>query len=525
MSKYKIPNDLYQYQKDDLERLLKSDESFLNLSEMGTGKTPVAIGLAMMKGYESTLIVCPKTLRLEWERQIEDWTGIKPLVSKRSSTRRLDPLFEDMTKETHNPFFVGNYETFRTKRHRELLNSYPFELVILDEAHKLRNSSTSMTRGMLEFLSNHPGIRVLAMTGSPIVNTPGDIHTLLCMVRPTEFNLRNRSSFEYRYSTLKVVSLLKCFNCGNITTRLWDSVCPKCGSTRMGIITSKKFEGGRNMVELKERTSPYTIRHSKKEVLPWLPSVYNRKVILSMPTDQYQTYKQMERELFIMLDNGEPLWAPGVLSKLTRLRQLNLDPRILGVNAQGAKTSFLKELIESTDEPIVIFSCFEEYIELLDKELQYPKVLITGKIDPDDRMKNTKKFQEDNSVKLALGTIQCMGEGITLTRASTVVLVDRWWTPAAQDQAIGRLHRIGQDEPVEVIIPVTENSIDSSLDKVLERKKAYSDGYLGERESIKDVLDDLRETRKEEGVGEEGEEEEEEEEEEREGREKIGSRG
>ena len=83
MSQYTLPDNLYPYQKEDLTRLLSTDINFMNLSEMGTGKTPVSIGLARLGGYKKTLVICPKTLRLEWARQILDWTGEEPDVSKR----------------------------------------------------------------------------------------------------------------------------------------------------------------------------------------------------------------------------------------------------------------------------------------------------------------------------------------------------------------------------------------------------------------------------------------------------------
>jgi len=304
------------------------------------------------------------------------------------------------------------------------------------------------------------------MTGSPIVNNPADLHTLLCMVKPEVYGKWNRMDFINSY----------CYY----------------NHTRYGI----KVTGVRNMELLRERTKPFTIRRTKKEVLPYLPEKYYRKVLLEMNGEQKKLYDQMEEELFILLDSGEPLWAPSVLAQLTRLRQLNLEPRILGISAPSVKTDFLLSLIEDTDEKLVVYSTFASYIMFLHYIVNVPHIIITGDTPVDERMTLVKQFQEDDSIKLALGTVQCMGEGLTLTASSNVVICDKWWTPTVQAQAEDRLHRIGQRNAVQVIIPTVENSIDHSMDKVLEGKKRMSQEYLSDRDIMKEVVDDLRQTRR-----------------------------
>jgi SNF2 family DNA or RNA helicase len=249
--------------------------------------------------------------------------------------------------------------------------------------------------------------------------------------------------------------------------------------------------GSRRIDELREITKPFTIKRTKKEVLPYLPEKYFRRVVLEMPPDQRKLYDQMEKDLKILLDSGEPLWAQGVLALLTRLRQINIDPKIVGVESGSAKTDFLVDLIESMDEKLVVFSCFERYIHLL--SLMYPDALVvTGEVKPDERAKRVKEFQEDPSKKLFFGTIQTAGEGITLTAASTVVMMDRWWNEPSNSQATDRLHRIGQVSAVEIIIPINENSVDESLDEILQRKGSAMQEFLPERDVTRLVVDDRR---------------------------------
>jgi SNF2 family DNA or RNA helicase len=470
-----IPDDLYAYQKEDTLRLLailQTDNGVLNLSEMGTGKTPIAMAISKLGNFKKTLVICPHTLRYEWSNQIKTWLGIDPTVSDRSPYSRLDNLAAEYAgEEPDNPFFIVNYETFRKEEHRLLLNIVDFDFVILDEAHKIRNHSTLQFRGLREFLDYHPKSKILAMTGSPIVNSPDDLYSILTLLRPSQFPARERFNWLDRY-------------CYTIPRR-----------------TSVKVLAIRNKEGIKKEIDPFTVKRSKKEVLPFLPDKYFRKVLLDMQPPQREMYDKCLKELVIELQDGQKIFSGSTLALLTRLREINLDPMTVGkFGVPSAKTDFLLELIdEMGDQKLVVFSCFEEYISYLDTHLKdIPHITITGKTSPDHRVELANKFQNDDSIKLALGTIKVMGEGITLTAASNVILMDRWWAPSVNDQAVDRLHRIGQKDSVQVILPINKNSVDQSLDVVLDHKAKLIVGSFGgilpdvEESVIGQVLQDIR---------------------------------
>jgi len=471
----KLPDDLYTYQKEDVDRMLSDDTSWLLLNEMGTGKTPTSLAVSELGNFKGkTLIVCPKTLQLEWSRQIQDWCGFEPSIARKSSVRKLQTLFDEFYSGEINPFFITNYETFRVKRHTDILNGYPFGLVILDEAHTIRNLRTKQTKGLLEFLSTLNGVKVIALTGSPIVNNPVDLHTLLCVVRPETYNSRTKQAFIDRY----------CFS-----TR-----------SRGGRV---KIHGLRDPQGLRDRTGPYTIRRTKEEVLSFLPEKYYRRVILEMEEDQRELYTKMKQDLMILLDTGEPIWAPSVLAELTRLRQINLDPRILGSLASSSKTNFLLNLMQEDfgigenedSEKLVVFSCFKTYIDHLSGILwkrDINHVKLTGAVSMEDRAKAVDSFQKDKNVKVVLGTVKTMGVGLTLTSASNCIFMDRWWNPAINSQCADRLHRIGQKNAVQIILPINEKSIDTSLDTILAGKEKVSMQYLGDDKIMREVVEDMR---------------------------------
>ena len=456
-------DDLYSYQAEDVQRILESN-SMLLFHEMGVGKTPISLAVCELSKFKRVLIVCPNSLRWEWARQIKEWTGEDAGVSLRAARKRLDNFFLQPTK-----YYVINYESIRITRYREIITGLPWDCIILDEGHKLKNSRTLQTKGVINLVLAHPKTKLLILTGSPIINNPGDLFTLLCMARPDKYKPAFKREFIENYCYYR--------------------------HTRYGI----QIYGTKNLDSLRKETSSFTIRRTKKEVLPFLPSKFYRRPELSLLPAQRQAYDQMESELFVMLDSGESLTAPGVLAKLTRLRQLNLEPRILGVEAPSSKTEFLDDLIESFEgngQKLVIFSCFAKYIYYL--SLRYSKiglVRLTGEENAEKRAISIARFQSDPNIKLALGTIQAAGEGITLTAASNVCLMDLWWSPAVNMQAIDRLHRIGQKNSVQVIIPENLNTIDQSLHKILRRKEEYTAGYFSDSSVITETIRDRKETK------------------------------
>lgn len=474
--KFNLPSDLYPYQVEDSERMLNMSGGVLNFSEMGVGKTPETLNVIEKGNYKLPLIVCPNSLRLEWKRQIEDWIGEGiTAVCTTDSYTKLAPIVYSLTEG--KKYKILNYEALRNEKNLELLSYIPFDIIVFDEIHKLRNPKTKQVSGSVDywekkkgggvwkFLEQHPNSKIVGLSGSPIMNYPNDLYVPLSVVKPEKYprTLRNWRNFMYRYC-------------------LWSD-------GRYG----PYIYGTRYLSELREEIKPFVIRRTKKEVLPYLPDKYYRRSLLEMKPDQRKLYNQMENELRILLDSGEPLWSTNVLSLITRLRQMNLDPKILGVTSSSSKTDFLLDLIESTDEKLVIFSCFERYIHLLSSIFfkDIPHVVITGEVPPDRRIERVKKFQDDPSIKLCLGTIQTMGEGITLTASSNVVLVDRWWNEPTNQQAIDRLHRIGQENAVQIIYPIVKDSVDETLDEILNKKDQFSQAYYGEAQVRQFVVEEV----------------------------------
>lgn len=204
----------------------------------------------------------------------------------------------------------------------------------------------------------------------------------------------------------------------------------------------------------------------------------------------------------VELADGQSLSAPGTLAALIRLRQLNLDPRIIGVDAGSSKTDFFLDTLDSmgidkvsNGQKLVVFSTFREYIFRLERLLRERDIKfrsIHGGKSQDERNEAQFTFQNNPEVPIILGTIATMGVGLTLTASSNVFMADRWWNPMLNEQAIDRTHRISQKNAVQVIIPVNNHSMDASLDRILAKKSLMSSVYFQEQDTVRAVLEDLQ---------------------------------
>ena len=192
-----------------------------------------------------------------------------------------------------------------------------------------------------------------------------------------------------------------------------------------------------------------------------------------MTSKQLKLYKELEVQLWTLLETGEKITAPNVLALTMKLRQMSLEPRLLGADIPSPKTSALKEILEdvvSSGKKVVVFSWFASYLQMLYTELKGFKLeMISGQSgDEKERREARLRFQNGES-NVMLGSISTM-IGIDLTSADVCIFTDRFWVPNTNAQAEDRLHRVGQKGNVLVIDLVMEDSIDKDMRSVLKRK-------------------------------------------------------
>jgi SNF2 family DNA or RNA helicase len=186
----------------------------------------------------------------------------------------------------------------------------------------------------------------------------------------------------------------------------------------------------------------------------------------------------------MIVECGDEFHKSGtVLEQIIRLRQICLDPRILpevGIDKPGVKTEALLNIIESSDNQIVIFSSYKTYANLIAAELKKRKIsyeLLTGDTKQSVRVGQLKRFQEGKS-KIFLGTIKAGGVGLNLQCASTLIFTDKDYSPAINEQSEARIHRIGQKNAAEIITLYTKDTVDELMEEMLEARGAMINGII-----------------------------------------------
>lgn len=443
---------LYNYQSVDVE-FLKEGKRTIEASEMGTGKTVIAISNAVETGAENILIVAPKSVLYNWEKEIKLWDkNCGNVVVTDGSRKQRTELLKQPGK-----YKLINYAMLRNNKYPYLFEQ-EWDLVIFDEAHRLKGRNTAQSEGA----ENLQAKNINMLTGSPIPNHPHELWHLLHILYPRRF-----SSY-------------------------WQFVDRFCVTEENFFSPTPDIVGVKNEKYLKEILTPIMIRNKKENVLSDLPPKTYQEIELELEKKQRRIYDGMEEDMLTFI-NGEAHKISNSLGKLIRLQQITLSPKILDseYKGKGIKTKALLDLLEDTDKKVVVFSWFKTYIEILDEELQkagYKTAVVTGGKSSEERGKAEKDFWEDPEVKVFLGTIGSAGEGMNLQVADTLIFMDKSWTPAQNRQAEDRIHRVGQKGNATIISFVAKNTIDVDKEITLANKEQVISKVMSMENTAKNLL-------------------------------------
>ena len=464
--KSKLQEALFPYQRDGVEWLVANQRGML-ADECGLGKTLQALALIEAINARHALIVCPKTLVSEWFNQCDKWSN-GDMLTPNDQGDRLDGL------NLLGPQYVCvNYDLLASREYWSKITSVPWDIIVFDESHRLKNPKAKRTE--YAYLLHAP--RIVFMSGTPLQNTPMDLYPIFHMINPREYHN---------------IHTWKNYFCVQVESTIWmkDST----GIARPRLIKSIVPGKINHTEELNFLLHKYMLRRTKKEVLPELPDKQYRTVPVELGPEKRQ-YDSMKQELFAILDSGEQVTAPKVIAQLIRLRQVCLDPNLMSSelvksSTPSNKTKTLLEIVEDTDDKVVIFTMFEKYTQILAAEFDkhgISYVTITGQVDLQARGRAVQSFQEDPNIKVCLCTIGAGGEGITLTASHTCIFTDYSYNPATIWQAEDRIHRIGQKESVLIIDLYCQNTIEDHLREIIQSKTE-----MIEKVVIADVIERMR---------------------------------
>jgi SNF2 family DNA or RNA helicase len=428
---------LRPYQKTDINFLSKLPHAAI-FNEQRTGKTPTTLKLIEAEGHEKVIVVCPASLVLNWKKEVETWlTGYEVIAVKGTKKQRLKQY--EQAAHLKKGFLILSKDT--AKADCDLINPVNHVLIV-DEAHFLRNYQSKQSKAVFQLGKN--AVKRLALTGTPAVNKGDDLYGILHFLYPNRFS--SYWGFVDRYF--------------NTWTTPWGT---------------KEVSKYKRKEELQEILDLISVQRKRSEVMQWIPPKQYQTIEVEMDVKQRKAYESMLNTFVVMGENGETKTdAPSVLAQLTRLRQICLSPNLLDIEAGSAKEQFVLEWLEDNpNEQVVIFSNFSSYLKKLDTKIKAKAGLIIGETSKENRQGIVNQFQE-GSCKIILANIQAAGVGLTLDAASTVIFLDRAYTPTDNAQAEDRIVPTTENsnQRCTIIDVICKDSIDQKINDLLSKKQS-----------------------------------------------------
>ena len=445
---YKPKTKPYEHQYESFKYSL-DHRKFLLADEQGLGKTKQSIDIAVSKKgqFKHCLIVCGVNgLKWNWKKEVEIHSNEKAHILGEYTNSKgktvigsVDKRLKDLSNNIEEFFIITNVETLRNKKIAEQLRGMCQEgiigMTIIDEIHKCKNSTSVQGKAIHNLCSYYK----IALTGTPLMNSPIDLYNILKWLDKEPHNL---TQFKAYY----------------------------CNLGSFNEIVSYK-----HLDVLQASLDSCMLRRKKEEVLDLPPKIRTTEYV-EMGSKQSKIYKDVQ--LQIQKDIDRILLSPNPLVELLRLRQCTGHPAIL--SSEVKESCKIERLIELADEVVqnkdklVVFSNWTTTLDPAIQALkQYNPAVITG--ETKNRQQEQDRFQNDDKCKVILGTISAMGTGLTLTAGSTIIFLDSPWTRADKDQAEDRCHRIGTTKPVNIITLVCKDTIDERIESILNGKGYLSD--------------------------------------------------
>ncbi len=420
----------------------------MDLSEVGTGKTmPMIMALEAHRDWygQPILIVAPNSILDNWKNEIESWSNLHCAVLRGSRLERQGWL------ETTQDIFIINYEGVRVI-FPELL-AKGFHIIILDEAHHIKNPKAKQTKCILQ-LGKQAVVRKI-MTGTLLTNDLQDVWSIAQFVSPKIFN-QNFWGFRQTYLEDK--------NAGKSWAK-WPDWQPKPGAVE----------------EVRKKIEPYAIRFEKRKVLKWLPPVLFERRSVDMSPEQRRVYNELKREFIADLDSGEVVLAPQILTRILKMIEVtsgfvyktddNTQQKPTYRFKQNAKLKVLEEMLEEIgNHRVVIWATFREDVAMINAAIQHA-IPITGDTPADNRQEILDSFNQ-GAISYLICNPSCAGEGLTIL-APYAIYYSRGWKLGERLQSLGRHDRPGAEQfgSITVIDLVCEQTIDAEILAALERKE------------------------------------------------------
>jgi SNF2 family DNA or RNA helicase len=421
---------LFGYQRAGMQWLLDHPSGIL-ADDMGLGKTIQVIAAArelISSGViRSVLVVVPRSLVANWERELASWAPELTCLTILPAAGDASRAWRGLLGRSH--VTLTSYEQIRVPP--APLRAFRWDLVVFDEAHRIRKGDAAVTQGARKLRR----ARAWAMTGTPVERSAEDLATLLSILQPDRFSPS-------------------------------DSKSP--------------------IAQLRSRSRPLILRRTKAEVLGELPRVTDRLESVELTAAQQATYGATRAKLMSSLDPSRALRLVNELRQIC-----DIDPRTGESSKISRALELIQEIRQLGERTVVFSYLLEPLRRLasvLDAQaVSYG--FVTGEMEPETRQKSIDAFISGAADVLLLSS-RIGSEGLTLTEANHVVFLNEWWNPSANAQARDRVVRIGQTRPVTVYRLRSINTIEEILDRIHAEKEWLTQVLVeGEDAAPLEVLD------------------------------------
>ncbi|MEK7434780.1 MAG: DEAD/DEAH box helicase [Cyanobacteriota bacterium] len=453
----KIKANLRNYQEQGYKWLKYLEQTNLGgclADDMGLGKTVQTLAL-LSSVYPNekmpSLIVLPKSLLFNWENELRRFTPDITYYSFYGQNR-------DMKEAKTKNVIITTYSMLRNEIDR--FREEDFYYTILDESQNIKTSTSQISRAVIHVKAKYR----IALSGTPFENNLGELFSLFRFLNPSMFGTIDEFNKNYAYPIQK--------------------------------------ENNREAtIELKRKIYPFILRRLKKDVLKELPEKIEQTIFVEMSPEQRAFYE--ERRNFYYKSIREQISNVGIgksqfyiLQALNELRQIASIPESKTEDAiiSPKREVLMENILEvvSNKHKVLVFGNYLNVIEKVSKDLEKEGVkylTMTGATS--NRQEMVEKFQNDPEYKVFVMTLKTGGLGLNLTAADYIFIFDPWWNKAAENQAIDRAHRIGQDKTVFSYKLITKDTIEEKILQLQEKKIELFDNIISSDDSsIKSLNED-----------------------------------
>jgi ERCC4-related helicase len=448
-----IQATLRDYQKAGFEWMCLLDEMQWGgclADDMGLGKTLQTISFLQYQAEknpgETHLVICPTSLLYNWENEIKKFSPGMQYLVYHGPSRRFE---EDRWKAAS--VIITSYGAVRSDL--EQLAAFRFGYIVCDESQVIKNAGSQVAKAVLQLQSRNR----LILSGTPIQNNTFDLYTQMQFINPGL--LGNKEFFRTEFAQ-----------------------------------PIDKYGDQDKAARLRKMIYPFLLRRTKEQVAKDLPAKTEITLWCEMEEEQRKMYDALKNHYrSSLLDRiekeGMGSSAVYILEGLTKLRQVCNAPQLLKDERYSNTPSVkLKELMEEITENIgahkvLVFSQFTGMLQLIAQEMEKDNIrffYLDGSTRATDRQTLVQRFQEEKEIQVFLISLKAGGVGLTLTAADYVYLVDPWWNPAAEQQAIDRAHRIGQQQKVFAYKMICRDSVEEKILALQQRKKALAADLISE---------------------------------------------